>query len=190
MIRVNDLRERAMAMLCSLNQAAASSRTRVESRSLGGRLRSCFRCGNQGQSIVEFALVLPILLMVLTAIFAFGMLFFNQLTLVSSVGVGGQYLQTIRQSTTNPCSDTFTAITQAAPSLDPTKISLSFVLNATNATTTKATTVVGNTCSGDQTMLVLQSPATVTATYPCSMPIFGYTWGTCQLSASTTEFEY
>ena len=53
---------------------------------------------------------LPLLLLVFTGIFDFGIAYYNQLTLTQAVGAGAQYLQQIRTSTTDPCADTLTAI--------------------------------------------------------------------------------
>jgi Flp pilus assembly protein TadG len=137
--------------------------------------------------MVEIALVLPILMGLITALCAFGVAFNNQMTLTSAVGAGGQYMQLIRTSTTNPCADTLTAIESAAPNLTPGSISLTFNFNGT--------AVSGNTCSGDQSYLVQGAPVTVTAKYPCVLPIMPMGYGTsfvsnCQLSAKVTEYEY
>jgi Flp pilus assembly protein TadG len=147
------------------------------------------RCGallkgeSQGNAIIEIALALPMLLALLTGICAFGMAFGNELTLTSAVGAGGQYLQLIRSSTTDPCQDTLTAIENAAPALTQGNIQLSFSFNGTSVT--------GNSCSGDQKYLAQGEPVTVTATYPCALPIYGTRFSAgCQLSAKVTEYEY
>jgi len=44
-----------------------------------------------GQSIVEFAIVLPLLLLIICAIIDFGWLFFNQLSLQNTVREGARY---------------------------------------------------------------------------------------------------
>jgi len=146
-------------------------------------IRALLCGGSQGSALVEIALVLPMLLAIITAICAFGVAFNNQLTLTSAVGAGAQYLQLIRTTTTDPCADTLTAIENAAPNLTPASINLTFSLNGTS--------VSGQSCSGDQTDLVQGQPVTVTATYPCALPIYGTSFSTgCQLSAKVTEYEY
>jgi Flp pilus assembly protein TadG len=123
------------------------------------------------------------LLVLLTAIAAFGVGFNNELTLTSAVGAGAQYLQLIRTRTTDPCADTLTAMENAAPNLTPSSISLTITMDGT--------TVTGSTCAGDQTDLIQGQPVTVSATYPCALPIYGTTFSTaCQLSAKVSEFEY
>jgi Flp pilus assembly protein TadG len=188
MKKLNNLHAQRKALVCCASRVVVSG---LAPRSCRDRLRAFLRSGEEGQSLVELALTLPIMLMIMTGIFAFGIIFYNQLTLGSAVDTGGRYLQSIALTTTDPCADTFTAITQAAPTLNPAKIGLTIVLNATNSTTAAATTKTGTTCSGAQSNFVLLSPATVTATYPCSIPIYGYTsTGTCQLTSSTTENIY
>jgi hypothetical protein len=119
----------------------------------------------------------------MTAICTFAIGFNNQLTLTSAVGSGAQYLQLIRTTTTDPCQDTLTAIENAAPSLTPSSITLSFSLNGTP--------VSGNSCAGDQSDLAQGQPVTVTAKYPCALAIYATKFATgCQLSASVTEYEY
>jgi Flp pilus assembly protein TadG len=157
---------------------------RVQARSIAERVRARLCSGDEGNTIVEFALVLPILLTVVTSIFVVGIIFNNYEVLTQATGTGAQYLQLIRTSTTDPCKDTYNAITAAAPSLTPGNITLSFTLNSTG--------VSGNTCAGDQSDLVQGEPVKVTATYPCNFIIYGvnYAPSGCTLSASATEYEY
>ena len=146
-----------------------------------------------GSILVEIAVSLPLLLLMFTGIFDFGIAYNNQLTLIQAVGAGAQHLQQIRTTTTDPCTDTLTAIENAAPTLTPGNISLALNMNGTKVPS-NGTPTTSLSCSGDQTDLVQQQPVTVTATYPCSLPILftrGVTWiSTCQLSATVTEYEY
>jgi len=141
--------------------------------------------GEEGNAMIETALVLPMLLGIITAIFGFGIGYNNQLTLTSAVGSSAQRLQLLRNTTTDPCLDAFTAITSAAPGLNSSKITMTYSFNGT------AVTPVQNSCSGEQTLLVSGQPVTVTAKYPCAPPVYGATLSSsCQLSATVTEYEY
>ena len=156
---------------------------RFAHRLIIGRLQRLQCPGEDGSALVEIALVMPILLMVMTAICTFAIGFNNQLTLTSAVGSGGQYLQMIRTTTSDPCHDTLSAITGSAPSLTASSISLTFNLNGT--------TVTGSSCPGDQSYLAQGQPVTVTARYPCTLAIYATRFASgCQLSASVTEYEY
>jgi Flp pilus assembly protein TadG len=167
----------------SLKCAPKSGESHVQQRSLVRRIRALLRGGEQGSSLIEFGLIFPAFMMLLTAICTFAIAFSNELTLTSAVGSGAQYLQLIRTTTSNPCADTLSAIESAAPNLTPGSISLSFNFNGTS--------VSGNSCSGDQSYLVQGEPVTVSATYPCTLQIYAVRFtNACQLSAKVTEYEY
>jgi Flp pilus assembly protein TadG len=145
--------------------------------------------GEHGQSMVEFALVTPAMLAVITATFTIGIAFYTQMTLTTAVSAAAQDLQTIRQTTSNPCADTLTALEAAAPSLTAANIGLTVTINGTAEP--------GQTCAGaTSTLLGAQGdPVTVTATYPCFLSIMNAGFGTsfisnCQLSAKATVYEY
>lgn len=158
-------------------------------RGIAARIRYFCFGREEGNSLVEFALTLPILMAVLVAIFEFGIAFNNQLTLTQAVGTASQYLQTIRQSTSDPCQDTFTAIKNSAPTLNPANITLKLTMSGN-------TPVTATSCSGDQTELTLGQPTTVYASYPCNITIFGIGLGGmntrnfgCNLTAQVTVYE-
>ena len=139
--------------------------------------------GEDGNSLVEIALILPVFLAFVTGIGSFAIALGNQLTLIQATGAGGQYLQEIRTSSTNPCADTMTAITNASPNLAAANIGLTLTMNGT--------AVNAKTCSGDQTYLVQGSAVTVATTYPCTLSVYGIHFAnSCQLTASVTEYEY
>lgn len=177
MKRVKDLRGQAMALPRGLDRAAAAGRTRVESRPIGGWLRSCFRCGNQGQSLVEFALVLPLLLMVMTGLLAFAIVFYQEMQLQQAVYAGARTLALNQGvSIADPCLLAATAVEDAAPAFNPSQLKITYMENGV--------IVSGSTCSGN---LASSTSVTVTATYPCSYPIFGTKLGSCQLNATSTQ---
>ncbi len=137
----------------------------------------------EGSVLVELAVALPMLMLLITGVFSFAAAYSNQLTLTQAVGSGGQYLQQIRSSTTDPCKDVLTQIENSAPSLTPSSITLTLTLDGKS--------VPGNSCSGDQSYLIQGAPVTVNATYPCNLYAFSKNFGTsCQLSAQVTEYEY
>ena len=178
-----DLHERTRVLGRSLSRAPKSTVSRVEPGSRVRRVLPLLRAREEGGALVEIALTLPMLLALLTAICAFGIGFNNDLTLTSAVGAGAQELQLIRTTTSDPCADTLAAIEGAAPSLHGASINLTLTMNTT--------TVTGPTCSGYQSNQAPGTPVTVSATYPCALPIYGTTFSNaCQLSAKVTEFEY
>jgi|HubBroStandDraft_1064217.scaffolds.fasta_scaffold44674_2 Flp pilus assembly protein TadG len=172
----------------AVNRAASAPEAHAEARS--PRRRALLGSGEQGQTVVEFALVMPALCCLMTAIFTFAIGFYNQLTLTSAVTAGAQYLQTIRLTTSNPCADTLTAIESAAPNFTGSKIGLTVSINGTAAPG-------GTSCAGSTSTLVAaqNDPVTVTATYPCLISIMSAGYGahlvsSCQLTAKSTVYEY
>jgi Flp pilus assembly protein TadG len=182
----SDLHRPVVVVERYLSRAAGSEKTRAaKSRPAGRQVRISFHRGDEGQALVEMAFVLPMLLLLLTGIFSFGIAFSNKLTLTQAVGIGANYLQTIRTSTSDPCSDTFAAITNAAPYLNATKINVTITINGTTPTQT------GHACSGSQSLLAPQVPVTVLASYPCNLGVYGMTFGSgCVFYAQETVYEY
>lgn len=158
---------------------------RKPANSLTHRLRRLFHLGaEEGNALVEIALVLPVFLAFVTGIGSFAIALGNQITLIQATGSGGQYLQQLRNSTTDPCKDTITAIENAAPNLAPGSIGLTLTMNGN-------TPVTGSSCSGKQTQLVQGASVTVATTYPCTLSVYGVKFAnSCQLSAQVTEYEY
>jgi Flp pilus assembly protein TadG len=144
-----------------------------------------WRDEEDGNALVEFAMTAPILVAVLVAIFQFGIVFNNQLTLTQAVGAGAQRLQTIRTATianSDPCAAVLSVIEGAAPQLSPSSISLTVTMDGATG---------GNSCPGDQSDLVQGDPVTVNASYPCNISLYGFKFSSaCQLTAQVTEYEY
>jgi Flp pilus assembly protein TadG len=148
-----------------------------------GRLRTI---NEEGQSLIESAFCLPILMMVAMGIFSFGLVFNNYLILTNAVNIGAQQLANSRGQTTDPCATTVAPVDAASPTLNHTTYSFTFVLNGTRYTGTSCSS--GSTTTGAAGNLVQGSSAQVTVTYPCSLPIYGVnTVPGCTLTAQTTE---
>ena len=134
------------------------------------------------------ALILPFLATLVLGIMSVGTTFMNYLDLTEATGAGAQYLQSLRTNTSDPCADTLTAVTQAAPNLltSTGNLQLSFNFNGTPE-------AAGTTsCVGDQKYLTSGTPVTVTATYPVNLQIYGVNFDPkgWKLSATVTEYEY
>jgi Flp pilus assembly protein TadG len=151
--------------------------------STGGRAHTLFARSEEGGALVEMALTVPVLLGVLTGIVTFGVAYSNQLALTQAVGSAGQYLATIRTSTTDPCLDTFNYLKKAAPGLTSANINFTPTFNGV------VPTMNGNSCPGTQ--LVQGTPSAVYATYPCGLSVYGVKLASsCQFAAKVTEYEY
>jgi len=131
-----------------------------------------------GTAAVEFALVAPMLLLLVLGMCQFGITLNQYLTLTYAVSAGARQLSMSRGDAT-PWTDTTNLIYSSAP-------------NLTKASLTITTSVNGTACGNDATcktaLVAAGPPATVAATYPCSLAFFGDNFApVCTLSAQTTE---
>jgi hypothetical protein len=83
--------------------------------------------------------------------------------------------------TADPCATTAAAIEHAAPFLAPANITFTFVLNGNSYS--------GATCPAGAANMAQGAAATVTATYPCNLSVFGHNYApsNCTMTAQTTE---
>ena len=122
------------------------------------RLRS-----ESGQSMVEFALLLPILLVVALGILQFGIIYNNYVTLTDATRAGARKAAVGRQSA-NPVGDCQTAVRNSATDLTASSLTA--------------------TCTSTWQM---GADVTVTATYPYKISLLGLVVKTGRLSSTTTE---
>ncbi|HTQ54106.1 MAG TPA: TadE/TadG family type IV pilus assembly protein [Bryobacteraceae bacterium] len=137
------------------------------------------RAGNRGGSLIEFTLVMPVLLLVMTGLVSFGFALHNELVLTNAVSTGAQLLSFSRGQTSDPCATASTAIKNAAPSLG-SGITFSFVINGT--------TYTGTSCTAGAAKMVQGANAQVTGSYPCTLAVFGESFPNCALKSQITEF--
>lgn len=133
----------------------------------------------RGQAMVEFAMVVPVLLTVLTGIVSFGIVVQNSIALTNAVNSGAQLLAASRGQTTDPCATATTQIEAAAPNLTASSLSFTIVIDGT--------TYTSSSCSSGASDMVQGASAQITATYPCLYNIFKVSLPACTLSAQTSE---
>ncbi|HEY6981081.1 TadE/TadG family type IV pilus assembly protein [Reyranella sp.] len=131
-----------------------------------------------GVSAIEFAIVAPVFVALVTGMLKFGIALSHYLILTSAAAQGAMTLA-LSRGTSTPYTTTTTAITNAAPSLTSSSITITTRIN-------------GTACSDDSgcsTALVAGQSAQVTLTYPCDLTVMGinYKSGGCTLSASTAQ---
>ena len=88
-----------------------------EAHSFGQCTCALFYRGEQGQSLVEFALITPMLLLLATGIMVFGLAMNTYLQLTNAVSVGARTVAINAGVTLDPCATAANAITAAAPGL-------------------------------------------------------------------------
>jgi Flp pilus assembly protein TadG len=129
-----------------------------------------FRAEDSGQSAIEFALTLPLILLVIAGVMVFGLAFNNYVMLTEATAVGARQLAISRGQTLDPCNTVYTAVTNAAPILNAGKMTFKISLNGNSYTGTSCS---GTSTSGAPSNMVLGSTTVVTVTYPFSLGGFG-----------------
>jgi Flp pilus assembly protein TadG len=117
----------------------------------------------QGQSLTEFALALPILALLLFAVIQFGIVFNNYVTLVDATRAGARKGAVGREQQ-NPVGATVQEVRNSAKDLKQSSLSVT----------------VTSTWQPS-------SDVTVTATYPYSINLLGMVVKSGRISSSTTE---
>jgi Flp pilus assembly protein TadG len=118
----------------------------------------------QGQTMTEFALVLPVLALILFAVIQFGIVFNNYITLTDATRAGARKAAVSRDDP-NRDNDVMAAVRSSASDLDGSKLSVSPPSSTWD--------------SG--------SDVTVTASYPYSISLLGLVVKSGRLSSTTTE---
>ena len=113
--------------------------------------------------MTEFALVLPILAVLLFGVIQFGIVFNNYVTLTDAVRAGARK-GAVGRFSASPVSDVQNAVTNSAGGLDSSQLNITV-----NSPWTPA------------------SDVTVTATYPYSISLLGWVVKSGRLSSTTTE---
>jgi|SRR5581483_141786 len=161
--------------VCSKTRTGRRAPEGTATRTAGQRIG---RGKERGGALVEFTLVMPFLLLVMTGIASFGIALHNSLVLTNAVNTGAQLLAFSRGQTTDPCATAYGAISTAAPALT-SGISVSYIINGT--------TYSSNTCTGGASNMVQGASAEIHATYPCALGVYGMRFS-CRLATQTTEF--
>jgi Flp pilus assembly protein TadG len=153
----------------------------------GWRTRALLRTDEQGSAILEFALILPMMLLLTTGILVFGIAMNNYLQLTNAVSIGARTLAISAQMTLDPCATAYTAITNAAPNLTPSKFTFSYTMNGTAYGGTSCSSA--SVTTGAAGSLASGTTVTVTATYPLNLSVFGqqYSANSAVLSSTATE---
>jgi Flp pilus assembly protein TadG len=119
----------------------------------------------QGQTMTEFALVLPVLALLLFGVIQFGILFNNYVTLTDAVRAGARKAAVSRQAS-NPKGDAEAAVRAAADTLDQSKLTVSVTPN---------------------TPWVHGNSVTVHAEYPYEINLIGFVLASGRLKSETVE---
>jgi Flp pilus assembly protein TadG len=143
-------------------------------------LAALFFREEHGGAMVEFAFTVPVLLLVVTGVYTFGMTINSYMMLINADDVGARQLAVSRGQTGDPCATVAATVYASAPTLNKSNLTFTFVLNGT--------TYTGTTCTAGAANLVQSSSAEVQLTYPCSLRVYGTNLvPNCSMKATTTE---
>jgi Flp pilus assembly protein TadG len=145
-------------------------------RSAGKRVG---QSNKRGQSLIEFCLTMPMLLITVTGMLSFGFVMHNFLVLTNAVDTTVTLLAMSRGQTTDPCALGYSSMQTAAPSLTAASFSFTFVINGNTYTTTS--------CTAGAAAMAQGASAQLKVTYPCTLAIYGLSAPSCSLVAQTAE---
>jgi Flp pilus assembly protein TadG len=171
------------------------------------QLRDIERCGNaragargeRGQAMLEFAFLLPILLILLLGMIVFGIALNNYMELTNGTTSGAQAVAISRGQTTDPCQTAATPFYGAAPNLTQANVSFTITTSTgpggSGTTETLWSTGANPSCPASSTTsppasyLISGGTITIKTTYPCNLKVLGVNFApsTCTLTAQTAE---
>lgn len=151
-------------------------------RGIGSRAVLGWLAGHRsenGSSAVEFALVLPLLSVLIFGIITFGSAINNYEMLTGAVNEGARALALGRGAAT-PYASTVSLVGNAAPGLNAAHLSVTLSVNGQACNSDSG----GSACSA---LLTAGATETVAASYPCSLVVMGVNYAPgCTLSQQTT----
>jgi len=162
------------------SNAVAAAENTATGASFRQQIRRFLLRLNEGNAIVETALVLPILMMLMMAIYSIGTAYSNQLSLTNAVQQGAIAVS-MQYDGGDLCQTASNAIVAAAPTLNPATITYTLVVNNTSVypTVSSGASSYGPTkgsfsCGGaPQLSEGTGANITVMATYPCNLNLYG-----------------
>ena len=167
-----------------MKPSTLSRRTTRKSNNVISKFLGLLKREDEGGALVEMAVTLPIVMVIMTGVFSFSIALYQKLQLAEAVSVGGRQIAVARGQT-DPCTQATNSIYAAAPGLTSASIKLTYVLNGTSSTAGTSMGAGTTACSG--TTLTPGDYAQITATYPCSLSVYGMSFASCSLGTQITE---
>ena len=165
---------------------------RAQRQSVANRKFATILPREDGQALVEAALVLPMLLTAGTGILVFGIFMMQILSLTEGVGSAARVLAVSGGVTLDPCATVATAVQNAAPLLKTSNLTYQITLNpgTGDVVYSGASCSSSSTTTGAAGNLVSGGTAKVKASYSnCSLSFYGNKLmpGGCSISQSVME---
>jgi Flp pilus assembly protein TadG len=159
------------------------------------RIRSrLLRRGDEGQSLVEFGLVAPVLLLVLTGVFSFGIILNQYEVLTYATSAGARAFALSRNQATpalaasDPCAYAISILEADAPNLSAASLNFTIVY-MDNSKTTPVEHDYTTSCTdrAGQNNMNANDSVQITATYPVTPLVFSRATRSITMSAASTE---
>lgn len=146
---------------------------------------------SEGGSLVEFALVVPMMMALVMGMSSFSIALNSYMVLTNGVAAGARAMALSRGQTvpsiaaSDPCAFAVQVSNNASPSLNSTGVTYAVTWTTYNSSGTAVTTQYTNSCSG----VTLNSGDTVQvkATYTAPIVIYGWRPGSIPLQSQTAE---
>ncbi len=167
----------------------ARNHSRPRRRILAGAVALCRKLSrNEGQALLEFALLSPLALLLVLGGIVFGVGLNDYLVLNNATALGAQQLAISRKEATDPCAAVYTAVTNAAPNL--TAANLTFTISVGGTKYVNGVKGSANvTCSGTTDLTAYDNNeqgqnVSVTVTYPFTASFIGFSSQSYTMSAT------
>lgn len=136
---------------------------------------------DSGAQAVEFALIAPLLLVLIMGIIQFSITLNNYIELTEAVRTGGRTLAISRaMASATPYTTAVANIKSSAGNLTGSSITVTMSVNGTACASDSACSTALSTAAGET--------ASVTATYPCNLTVMGFNFvPSCALSSQTSD---
>jgi Flp pilus assembly protein TadG len=142
-------------------------------------MRTLGRRGEEGTALTEFAITLPLLMIVLmgTASFSMALYFLQQIG--NATSTAAQLLGAEQGLITDPCATVVTSVTNSLPNLSASKLTYTVVITDSSGTPTTFGPTTGSSfsCTSGAADMAPNEPVTVTVSYAYSwFPIPRFSW--------------
>ncbi|MGO9316379.1 MAG: TadE family protein [Terracidiphilus sp.] len=179
MKRLSNVRGQVLALLLGFCRAKVSGRAGANARTIGGRLRTFLYSENEGQTLTEFAVALPMLMMVLTFMFAVTMAMISYEQLIGAVNGASTQILYNAYIVPDPCASIQTMVDANLPgSFDRTKLTFTVTIQDSTGKviTYGPTTGAGFSCAAANGVLNSDLGAGETYTNGTLTVSYPYTW--------------
>ena len=151
---LNEDRPQFMVLMRSLRHGAVS-RGVGNRRFFGKRSSAHLRDGEEGNALVEFALVAPLMLLLMTGMFSVVMALMNYQQLGNAVNTASQQVMAARSNGSDPCAAVVSTVTTVLPSWTASKFTYTVQIytTATASTTYGPTTGSSFSCTAGEANL-------------------------------------